>query len=164
MLATLDEHLDAVHRELLHAARHLTGARVLAARLYGVGPITALALTCWLAGAGRFSSARCSPKCCGRGGRMAGPDSNVRHPPERAPLKLAQTTPDPMVLPGGQGTLQAVGPNQAAITDELRSRSLLHRPFSHPQREEQLGVSFPTRRVSAPVHAVRSDSYGPRGS
>jgi len=47
-----------VHRQLLHAARHLTGARVLAARLYGVGPITALALTCWLAGAGRFSSAR----------------------------------------------------------------------------------------------------------
>jgi transposase len=58
MLATLEEHLDAVHRQLLHAARHLTGARVLAARLYGVGPITALALTCWLGGAGRFSSAR----------------------------------------------------------------------------------------------------------
>ena len=58
MLAALDEHLDAVHRRLLHAARHLTGARVLAERLYGVGPITALALTCWLAGAGRFSSAR----------------------------------------------------------------------------------------------------------
>jgi transposase len=27
------------------------GARVLAARLYGVGPVTALAMTCWLAGA-----------------------------------------------------------------------------------------------------------------
>ncbi len=58
LLATLEGHLDAVHRRLLHAARHLTGARVLAERLYGVGPITALALTCWLAGAGRFSSAR----------------------------------------------------------------------------------------------------------
>ncbi len=58
MLATLDEHLDAVHRQLSHAARHLTGARVLAARVYGVGPITALALTCWLAGEGRFSSTR----------------------------------------------------------------------------------------------------------
>jgi transposase len=58
MLATLDEHLDAIHRQLLHAAKHLTGAKVLATRLYGVGPITALALTCWLAGAGRFSSAR----------------------------------------------------------------------------------------------------------
>ena len=40
------------------AARHLTGAKVLAARLYGVGPVTGLAMTCWLAGAGRFSSSR----------------------------------------------------------------------------------------------------------
>ena len=32
--------------------------KVLAARLYGVGPITALAITCWLAGADRFSSSR----------------------------------------------------------------------------------------------------------
>jgi len=31
---------------------------VLAARLYGAGPVTALALTCWLAGEGRFSSSR----------------------------------------------------------------------------------------------------------
>ena len=31
---------------------------MLAARLYGVGPVTALALTCWLGGAGRFSSSR----------------------------------------------------------------------------------------------------------
>ena len=31
---------------------------MLAAQLYGVGPVTALALTCWLGGAGRFSSAR----------------------------------------------------------------------------------------------------------
>ena len=36
----------------------LTGAKVLAARLYGVGPVTALAMTCWLAGEGRFSSSR----------------------------------------------------------------------------------------------------------
>ena len=40
------------------AARQLTGARELHARLYGVGPVTALALCCWLGGAGRFSSAR----------------------------------------------------------------------------------------------------------
>ena len=45
------------HR-LLAAARGLTGARVLAGRLYGVGPVTGLAMTCWLGGAGRFSSSR----------------------------------------------------------------------------------------------------------
>jgi transposase len=37
------------------AAGQLRGARVLAAQLYGAGPVTALALTCWLGGAGRFS-------------------------------------------------------------------------------------------------------------
>ncbi len=36
----------------------ISSAKVLAARLYGVGPVTALALTCWLGGAGRFSSSR----------------------------------------------------------------------------------------------------------
>ena len=58
MLQVLEGHLDAVRRRLLAAARQLPGARELHARLYGVGPITALALCCWLGGAGRVSSAR----------------------------------------------------------------------------------------------------------
>jgi transposase len=58
MLAALDARMDVVRKRVLDAARHLTGAKVLAARLYGAGPVTALALTCWLAGAGRFSSSR----------------------------------------------------------------------------------------------------------
>ena len=53
MLQVLEGHLDAVRRRLLAAARQLPGARELHARLYGVGPITALALCCWLGGAGR---------------------------------------------------------------------------------------------------------------
>jgi transposase len=56
--AALEARLHAVRHQLLDAARHLAGAKVLAARLYGVGPVTALALTCWLGGAGRFSSSR----------------------------------------------------------------------------------------------------------
>ena len=58
MLAALEARLDVLRHRLLAAARSLTGARVLAARLYGVGPVTALAMTCWLGGAGRFSSSR----------------------------------------------------------------------------------------------------------
>jgi len=58
VLEALEARMHAVRHQLLQAARHLTGAKVLAARLYGVGPVTALALTCWLAGAGRFSSSR----------------------------------------------------------------------------------------------------------
>jgi transposase len=58
MLAAVEARLGPLRHQLADAARHLTGAKVLAARLYGVGPITALALTCWLAGEGRFSSSR----------------------------------------------------------------------------------------------------------
>jgi transposase len=58
MLAAVEARLGPLRHQLADAARHLTGARVLAARLYGVGPVTALALTCWLGGPGRFSSSR----------------------------------------------------------------------------------------------------------
>ena len=58
MLAGLEARLDMLRHRLLAAARSLTGARVLAERLYGVGPVTGLAMTCWLGGAGRFSSSR----------------------------------------------------------------------------------------------------------
>ena len=58
MLAALEARLDVLRHRLLAAARGLTGARVLAGRLSGAGPVTGLAMTCWLGGAGRFSSAR----------------------------------------------------------------------------------------------------------
>jgi transposase len=58
VIEALEARLHVVRHQLLAAARQLTGAKVLGARLYGVGPVTALALTCWLAGSGRFSSAR----------------------------------------------------------------------------------------------------------
>jgi transposase len=58
MLACLEGHLEELRRRLVDTARHLTGAKVLTARLYGVGPVTALAMTAWLGGAGRFSSSR----------------------------------------------------------------------------------------------------------
>jgi transposase len=63
----LEARLHVVRHQLLDAARHLTGATVLAARLYGVGPVTALAITCWLAGAGRFSSSRQAVRFAGPG-------------------------------------------------------------------------------------------------
>jgi len=39
-------------------ARHVTGPVVLCRELYGVGPLTGLAMTSWLGGAGRFASSR----------------------------------------------------------------------------------------------------------
>ena len=56
--AVLEERLEELRRRLVSEARHMKGARELQARIYGVGPVTALALTCWLGGEGRFSSSR----------------------------------------------------------------------------------------------------------
>jgi transposase len=58
VIEALETQLHLLRHQLLDAARHLTGAKVLAARLYGAGPVTGLALTCWLAGQDRFSSSR----------------------------------------------------------------------------------------------------------
>jgi transposase len=88
LLAVLEGHLDAVRRRLLEAARRLAGARVLTARLYGVGPVTALALVCWLGGAGRFSSAR-------KAVRFAGLDVTVYSSDgKRSPGHLARQGPE----------------------------------------------------------------------
>ena len=65
MLAAAEAQLGPLRHQLRQAAAHLTGAKVLAARLYGAGPVTALALTCWLAGAGRFSSSRTAVRFTG---------------------------------------------------------------------------------------------------
>jgi hypothetical protein len=48
----VEARLPVVRHQLLAAARQLAGAKVLAARLSGAGPVTGLALTCWLAGEG----------------------------------------------------------------------------------------------------------------
>jgi transposase len=54
----LAEHLDRLRRRLVATARHVNGARALIDAIYGVGPMTALALCSWLGGADRFSSSR----------------------------------------------------------------------------------------------------------
>jgi transposase len=58
MMEACEEHLDALRRQLGATARQMRGAKELTARIYGVGPVTGLALTCWLGGAGRFTSSR----------------------------------------------------------------------------------------------------------
>ena len=58
MLACLEGHMDDLRARIRDQARRTPAARELAARLYGIGPITSLALACWLGGSGRFSSSR----------------------------------------------------------------------------------------------------------
>jgi transposase len=87
MMTCLEDQLDALRHRLLDTARHMKGARVLARELYGVGPVAALALTCWLGGAGRFSSAR-------KAVRFAGLDITVYSSDgKRTPGRLSRQGP-----------------------------------------------------------------------
>jgi transposase len=88
MLTAVEDHLDKLRRNLVNTSGHLNGAKVLRARLYGVGPVTALALTCWLGGAGRFSSAR-------KAVRFAGLDATVHSSGgKRSPGRLSRQGPE----------------------------------------------------------------------
>jgi transposase len=78
MLEALETRLHELRHQLLDAARHLAGAKVLAERLYGVGPFAALAMTCRLAGEGRFSSSR-------QAVRFAGLDVTVHSSDRKGP-------------------------------------------------------------------------------
>src|ERR1700693_3923972 len=110
MLAALEARLDVLRHQLLAAARSLTGARVLAARLYGVGPVTALALTCWLAGEGRFSSSR-------KAVRFAGLDITVySSDSRRSPGRLSRQGPAVLrwaVFEAGKTHARASAPDHA---------------------------------------------------
>jgi transposase len=87
VIDALEARLHTVRHQLLDAARHLAGAKALADRLYGVGPVTALAITCWLGGAGRFSSSR-------KAVRFAGLDITVSSSDRKGPPgKLSRQGP-----------------------------------------------------------------------
>src|SRR5574342_181123 len=58
VLDNIEVNLYEVRRLLLRRSRRLRGARLLQQTIYGVGPITALALVCWLGGDKRFSASR----------------------------------------------------------------------------------------------------------
>jgi transposase len=87
MLDATEAQIEILHRQLLDVARHMRGPKVLVERLYGVGPITGLALTAWLGGAGRFSSAR-------KAVRFAGLDVTVYSSAgKRSPGRLSRQGP-----------------------------------------------------------------------
>jgi transposase len=119
MLAAIDEQLAVLHRQLMRAAGQLTGARALAARLYGVGPITALALTCWLAGAGRFSSARKAVRFTGLDVTVHSSDS------KRTPGRLSRQGPEVLrwcVYEAGKAHARASAPDHhyyAQVKDRI---------------------------------------------
>src|SRR5215467_12684695 len=122
MLAATEAQLGPLRHQLREIARHLTGARVLTARLYGVGPLTALALTCWLGGAGRFSS---SAKAV----RFTGLDITVHSTrPQRTPGRLSRQGPPVVrwaVYEAGKTHARAAAPDHgyyAAVADRKNTK------------------------------------------
>src|SRR5213080_2576777 len=104
------------------AAAHLTGAKVLTARLYGVGPVTALALTCWLAGKDRFSSSR-------KAVRFTGLDITVHSSDRRGPPgRLSRQGPPVLrwaVYEAGKTHARSSAPDHryyAAVKDRKNSK------------------------------------------
>ncbi|HET6189765.1 MAG TPA: IS110 family transposase [Trebonia sp.] len=110
MMTCLEDQLQAMRHQLLGIARHMKGARVLARELYGAGPLTALALTCWLGGAGRFSSAR-------KAVRFAGLDITVYSSDgKRTPGRLSRQGPPVLrwaVYEAGKTHARAAAPGHA---------------------------------------------------
>ena len=88
LMDTLDEHIDRLRRSLLAASRHIQGARELMAAIFGVGPLTSLALCAWLGGADRFSSSR-------KAVRFTGLDITVHSSDtKRSPGRLSRQGPE----------------------------------------------------------------------
>lgn len=93
MLEVIERQLEQIRGQLVGIARHVRGAKTLTDALYGVGPITALALTCWLGGADRFSSAR-------KAVRFAGLDVTVYSSAgERSPAPVPAGTTGAALVP-----------------------------------------------------------------
>jgi hypothetical protein len=131
VLEALQARMGQVRHQLLAAARHLTGAKVPAARLYGVGPVTALAMTCWLAGKDRFSSAR-------KAVRFAGPDVTVWSSDRKGPPgRLSRQGPPVLrwaVDEAGQTHARSPAPATATTPRSRTARTASAPPCPRPAR------------------------------
>ena len=122
MLAATEAQLGPLRHQLRDAARRLVGAKVLAERLYGAGLVTGLALTCWLAGAGRFSSSR-------KAVRFTGLDITVHSSDRKGPPgRLSRQGPPVLrwaVYEAGKTCARASAPDHgyyAAVADRKNTK------------------------------------------
>ena len=88
IMDTLAEHLDRLRQRIVATARHVAGAQALMDAIYGVGPMTSLALVCWLGGADRFSSSRKAVRFVGLDITVHSSDS------KRSPGRLSRQGPE----------------------------------------------------------------------
>ncbi len=159
MIAAAEARLQPLRHQLLAAARHLTGAKVLAARLYGVGPVTALALTCWLAGKGRFSSSR-------KAVRFAGLDITVwssdrKGPPGRLSRQGRRQDPRPRRRPRPRLLRCGQGPQERQARRPVRGPQ--DRPAGLPRPHRARRRRAHRRLTASPVHGDQARGHAGPG-
>jgi transposase len=122
MMTVLEGQLHELRHQLLDAAGQMAGAKALAGQVYGVGPLTALALTCWLGGKDRFSSSR-------KAVRFAGLDITVYSSDRKGPPgKLSRQGPPVLrwaAYEAGKAHARATAPDHAyyaAVRDRKNSK------------------------------------------
>jgi transposase len=88
IMDVLADHLERLRRRLLSTARGVNGARALMHDIYGVGPLSSLALCAWLGGPDRFTSSR-------KAVRFVGLDITVHSSDgKRSPGRLSRQGPE----------------------------------------------------------------------
>ena len=143
MLEVTGGEAGALRAQLVAAAGQLRGAKVLAGQLYGVGPVTALALCCWLGGAGRFSSAR-------KAVRFTGLDITVYS-------SDSKRSPRPPVTAGTAGAALVRLRGRQDPRPHRRPRSRLLRGGERPQgRQARRPVRGPQDRPQRVPHPGRA--------
>ncbi len=156
VIAAIEARMEPLRGQLLAAARHLAGAKALAARRYGAGPITALAMTCWLVGEGRFSASR-------KAVRFAGLDVTVHSPGGKGPPGRVSRQGPPVLrwaaYEAARPTAAPPPPGHAyyaAVKDpqERQARRPAGGPQDHPPGQPHPGRDRrrrPRRRLTPPA-------------
>jgi transposase len=119
----LDEHLERLRRGLVASSRHVKGARALMADIYGVGPMTAMALCAWLGGADRFSSSRKAVRFVGLDITVHSSDS------KRSPGRLSRQGPEVLrwlLFEAAKTSARTCAPDHAYYT-EVKQRDNANR-------------------------------------
>jgi transposase len=149
MLAAVEARLGPLRRQLREAARQLTGARVLAERLYGAGPVTGLALTCWLGGAGRFSSAR-------KAVRFTGLDITVHSSDRKGPPgRLSRQGPPVLrwaVYEAGKTHARAAAPDHGYYTQVKDRKNTKRAALPGGPQDRPAGLPHPDRARRRRAH------------
>jgi hypothetical protein len=142
IMDVLADHLERLRRRLLSTARGVNGARALMHDIYGVGPLSSLALCVWLGGAARFSSSR-------KAVRFVGLDITVHSSDGRR-------SPGTTLPPRPRSTALATVRSRENLRPHLRARLRLLHPGQRPlRRQPGLPLASPPDRPARHAHPDR---------